>query len=118
MMETYAALLMIVVTSANAVCDGLIQKYMDAPSTTMRRRVDFFLYPKLCRLSSKLCTFFPEWADWQWLWHGLKVLHFYPPLLWVGISAGFDVWDWLAMAASCLILWRALYVFTKGERSS
>lgn len=71
----------------------------------------------MCYIPSKFHRFMPEWSDLQWAWHLAKWIHFYPPLLALGVFAAFDFFDWLIVIAACTFLWKMIYSHVKPDNS-
>lgn len=68
------------------------------------------------RFYPRIANEWPRWTNEQWLWHGLKWVSFYTPLIY--IIWGLNIYEKLLMALICFILWRAAYSgFSKSRKS-
>lgn len=52
---------------------------------------------------------FPNWSPAQWRWHFFKWAFFYPPLARILYLSGFVIFDSMALAVVCFVVWRIVY---------
>lgn len=98
-------------TVANALADVFMQRMIEGRKKTWRVGM-------LCsKLPFRLHKGLPDWSDLQWAWHLAKWVHFYLPLICLGIWAEYDLFNWVFVTAGALMAWRLIYNGLRKENA-